>query len=296
MLRRSTSSAYGTASPGRYTKRCATISSSVRGVARNSSSRASRAAMTGRPRVAVVGAEAREVDVAEIEDVLGLDVEEAVAARVAGGVDDAHPAAAELEDVAVTERRRVRPRRVVELLEHGAAKHDVDRRRHAVDRHHRVDRPESGQVGLVEMPRHVGEEVVPGDVVLVAVAVQYAVDARERRRVGSVAGRRRRACGGAADQRQRRIDDDRLLGPGDEERIPVRVLAVAVAAEDGDPAERAVHAVSAGGAAWADGRDRCGRDARGGADRRAPATRDRSLCKTGGSPRTSGTSRAAAAR
>ena len=117
MLRRSTASANGTASPGRYTKRCVAISSRLRGSARNArgglAARDHRAeavevreegaptfedadvveggiparvdvadereraleVLERRPGVAVVGAEAREVDVAEVEHVVGLDVE-----------------------------------------------------------------------------------------------------------------------------------------------------------------------------------------------------------------------------
>src|SRR4030095_15807595 len=70
-----------------------------------------------RPGVAVVGAEAREVDVPQVEHVVRLAVAERVAAGVAGRMDDAHAHAAQVEDVAVGEGERVGARRVVELLD-----------------------------------------------------------------------------------------------------------------------------------------------------------------------------------
>ena len=60
-----------------------------------------------RPGVAVVGPEAREVDVAEVQHVVGLDVEDGVAAGVPGRVDRADADAAQVEHVAVGEAARV---------------------------------------------------------------------------------------------------------------------------------------------------------------------------------------------
>src|SRR4030095_5221857 len=70
-----------------------------------------------RPGVAVVGTEAREVDVAQVEHVVRLDVEERMAARVPGRVQHPDAHATQVEHVAVVEGERVRPRREVALLD-----------------------------------------------------------------------------------------------------------------------------------------------------------------------------------
>src|SRR4030095_13626978 len=99
---------------------------------RESRQRGERALEVGeiRPRVAVVGPEAREVDVAEIELALALETEERVATRVSGRVEraDAH-AAAELEHVAVAEGQGVGPRLVVEVFDDDPAERRVHRLR-----------------------------------------------------------------------------------------------------------------------------------------------------------------------
>src|SRR5262249_30001807 len=104
------------------------------------------------PRVAVVRPEAREVDVTQVEDVVGLDVEERVSARVPGRVHDANVHAAELEDVAVAEDRRIGTWREVELFDDGRPPRSTDRAVEAVDRHESIEGADAGCVGLVEMP------------------------------------------------------------------------------------------------------------------------------------------------
>src|SRR5262249_62362353 len=63
------------------------------------------------PRVPVVRPEAREVDVAQIEHVVGLDVNDRMPARVSRGVDGAHLHASQIEGRAVAEAERVGARR-----------------------------------------------------------------------------------------------------------------------------------------------------------------------------------------
>ncbi len=162
---------------------------------RERSQRRERALEVGeaRPGVAVVGPEAGEIDVGEIEHVVGLDPEERVAACVPGCVQhaDAH-AAAEIEDVAVAERLRVGPRDEVELLDDSLAEGGLHRLGIAVDRHHGVERTDAGQIRFVQMPGHAGEEVVAGDVVLVAMAVE-----RRGPRAGSACARATRPSPGS---------------------------------------------------------------------------------------------------
>ena len=83
-----------------------------------------------------------------------------------------------------------------------------------------------GSVGVVQMPRHVGKQMVPRDVILVAVAVEHAVDARQRRE--------------RADDVERRVDDDPSRPALDQQRVAMRVLPAALAAEHGHAADTSV--------------------------------------------------------
>ena len=114
----------------------------------------------------------------------------------------------------------------VELLEERPAPALGDGTVEAVDRHERFERAQAGRVRLVRVPRYVREEVVPGDVILVAVAVQHAVDARQRRPT--------------RDHGEARVDDQRLVRPVNEQRVAVRILPVLGAEEHGAPAEDAI--------------------------------------------------------
>ena len=150
-----------------------------------------------RPGVAVVGPEAREIDVPQVEDVVGLDVEEAVSAGVAWRVDDADAHPTQIEDVTVGKRARVRARREMELLDDRAGEGVAPRAGESVDGHQAVERPDAGQVRLRQAPRRRRVEMVPGHVVLVTVAVQDPVGLWRPAR--------------ATHQRERRIDHDGFM-------------------------------------------------------------------------------------
>ena len=92
-------------------------------------------------------------------------------------------------------------------------------------------RETTDDVLVVQVPNRVREQMVAGDVVLVAMAVDHAVDGGNERR--------------PADERERRIDDQRLLRAFDQERVAVRILAAADAAENGDVPDRPIRAALA---------------------------------------------------
>jgi hypothetical protein len=156
---------------------------------------------------------------AEVEDAVGLDQKHAVAARVAGGVDRADADAAQVEDVTIRVRDGVRTRRPVKLLDDDAPERGVGRgvesRRSPSSRRASGCRAGRARGSATARPGSDGS----GDVVLVAVAVDDAIDARH------LSGRR---------DGERRIDDQRLLAPDDEERVSGGVLAPAFAAEHDD--------------------------------------------------------------
>src|SRR5262249_23662046 len=120
----------------------------------------------------------------------------------------------------VREPARVGARREVEALDDGACPVGGFLPCEAVDRHQSLERPDSTEVCVGQVPRGVRIEMVPGHVVLVTVAVQDTVG--------------RWGAAGTSHERERRIDDDGLLAAPYEERTALRVLAAQPAAEQRD--------------------------------------------------------------
>lgn len=92
-----------------------------------------------RPGISVVGPEAREVDVGQVQQVIWFDPEEAVPPRMTRCVQHADPDPPEVEDVPVAEGHRVGTRDVVEILEEDAPELAEERLRVAIDRHHAIE-------------------------------------------------------------------------------------------------------------------------------------------------------------
>ena len=147
------------------------------------------------PDVAVVRAEAGQVDVGE-EEHLAVDTEAAVATRVPGKVHGLDGRATEVEDVAVAEPGGVGARGVVEHLDDVLGKGMVERE--SVHRHQPVEAVDARQVVVVHEHTGIGEQAVAGHVVLVAVAVDDGVHGSR--------------CAAALDDGDGRVDDEGL-GP-----------------------------------------------------------------------------------
>ena len=135
-----------------------------------------------------------------------------MAARVPGRVDHAHATPPPSSKTSPSRKRlRVGPLGVVEVLAHELRPAGGDVRVVvAEDREEAGERLEPGQVGLVHVPRHVGEQVIAGDVVLVAVAVQTRST--------------RGSCARRGIEPERGIDHERLLAPAHEQRVALRIL------------------------------------------------------------------------
>ena len=181
-----------------------------------------------RPRVAVVGTEAGEVDVAQVEEASFSPVDEqtAVAPGVARGVEHPDLDAAQIKDSTVLEALRVGPVHVVELLDGDLPETFVDRPRESVDRHEGVQRKDSRQVLAVEMARGLGVEVDASEVVFVAVAQENSVGVGSGRPTGH--------------DPQRRVDDNGFPFAAHQERIAMGVLPAVAAKEHRDRAYRAL--------------------------------------------------------
>ena len=96
--------------------------------------------------------------------------------RVAGEVHDGDGDTPEIDLVAVGEPRGIRPRHVVELVHEHRSKMGIDIGLHAIDRHQAVERVHASHVVLVDVDPGVGEQVDPGEVVLVRVGQHHVVD------------------------------------------------------------------------------------------------------------------------
>jgi hypothetical protein len=114
-----------------------------------------------RPGVAIVRAEAGEVDVAEVEHVVRLDVEHRVPPRVSRSVDGADRDAAQIEEVAISDRLSVGTLREVEPLDDDAREVVACQSVEAVDRHQAIERHHPRQIASGRAPGRVGIQVVP---------------------------------------------------------------------------------------------------------------------------------------
>jgi hypothetical protein len=126
--------------------------------------------------VAVVRAEAREVDVADEGDAVRLDQQHVVTGGMARHVHGAHAHAAQIPDRAVGVGDGVRPRHIVELgldLRLQRAQH---RWRVAVVAAEALPASCGGEVGLVHVHRHLPQALQPGHVVLVYMAQDHELD------------------------------------------------------------------------------------------------------------------------
>src|SRR5262245_47974073 len=143
-----------------------------------------------------------------------------MATRVAGRVDGPDTDAPQVEDVAVGVATGVRTRDEVEAIDHDAGEVGTRRTLEAVDLHEAVERSHAGEIGLGQMPGRGRVEMVPGDVVLVAMAVEHAVRTRRAPR--------------SPDECERGVDHRGLVAAGDEQRAALRVLAAAGTADERD--------------------------------------------------------------
>jgi hypothetical protein len=94
-------------------------------------------------------------------------------------VDDPNPDPSQIEAVPVLEADRIGSRHEVKTL----LDHTPPLRGNwagvAVDRHHGIDRSDSGQILLVQVARHLGKQEVGGNVIFMAVAQKETVDRRK---------------------------------------------------------------------------------------------------------------------
>src|SRR5262249_60136862 len=126
----------------------------------------------------------------------------------------------EIELLAVREPGRVGARREVEALHDGARPVGGFLPCEAIDGHQSVERSDSTEVCVGQVPRGVRIEMVSGHVVLVTVTVQDTIG--------------RRSAAGTSHEREGRIDDDGLFAAPYEQRTALRVLAAQPAAEQRD--------------------------------------------------------------
>ncbi len=171
------------------------------------------------PRIPVVGAEARQVDVGQ-EEHAARDAETAVAAGVPGEVHrlDRHPA--EIEDVPVGEALRIGSWGEVELLDDRPGEEGAGFAAQPVHVHQSVDGDGAGPVRLVDVDTCRREEPVARHVVLVAVAVQDRVDGEW--------------CTAAPHDRDGGVDQHDLARTPDQERVARGVGARSVALQHAD--------------------------------------------------------------
>jgi hypothetical protein len=143
-------------------------------------------------------------------------------------MDHPHPAPAQLEDVSVAECRHLGSRSEVKLIHHQRPEGAIDSLVvEAVDRHEVVEGTHAPCIGLMEMPGNLREEVIAGDVILVAVAVDDAIDSREPTLAG--------------DQAETRVDHQGLLISPHHQGVPLRVLSLLLTEQHRDPAELEVY-------------------------------------------------------
>ena len=177
-----------------------------------------------RPGIAVIGPEACEFDISEVEQAsLGacfvpFHHQAAVASGMPRGVVRSHAHAAEIEDGAVGVGLGIGSRGVVEVLDQDAAKRAVDGLAVCVDGHHVVEGVESGPVEFVDMDRDLGKEREARGVVFVAMREEDPVDLGQGRRVTT--------------ESQGGIDEERLLLPRDQHGVAVGVGALALSEEN----------------------------------------------------------------
>ena len=142
---------------------------------------------------------------------------------MARGVENADPRAAQVEDVPVPVSERIRARHEVELLLDRRPKGRVDVRREPVDAHEGIQGLDAREVCFVEMPGNVGIKMGAGDVVLMTVAKENAID-----------GRRDFS---ARNDSEGGIDDHAFTLAPDPQGIAVGILPAARSEEDSGGAE-----------------------------------------------------------
>ncbi len=99
-----------------------------------------------------------------------------MATGVPGKVHGADGDTAEVDRLAVDEPDGIGSWHVTEVAHNDLAERSLGCRRHPVDLHQAVERPRSLQVELVDVYGRLGEQVHPGEVVLVSVGQHDMVD------------------------------------------------------------------------------------------------------------------------
>lgn len=176
------------------------------------------------PSVTIIRPEAREVDIAQKQHIIRLDVKAAVAPGVARCVDYMNAHLTEVKDVTTAESMRVRPRSKMKVFNHYPLPNRANRLGKTVHAHEGVKGRNSSEVGFVDMHRFVGKQMVAGNMILVEMAVQYAVNALK-----SVTPR---------GETQRRINNDGFLASAHDHRVPHGVLPTVITEDDGYGTDR----------------------------------------------------------
>jgi hypothetical protein len=127
------------------------------------------------PNVAVVGAKSCEIDIREEKDAI-RDPKPAMPASVARQVDCLDACSSEVESGTIGESDSIRSGREVEFFDNKLFKSASSFALESVDVHQAIHGLRTGQVGLVDVNTSIVKEAIPGEVILVGMAIDHGVN------------------------------------------------------------------------------------------------------------------------